>query len=186
MTHRTAPADGQGKNQGLGEAQAHHPGQGQGQPAPPALAGPEAFRQPQHQDGKEGVAAVLLQFLGVIDHDRGEGHRRQGQQGGGNFHQHAAEAPDEPEGPDPEQPGEPPEHHFTVAPELHHGPDGEEIEGRGGLARGQGLFGRGLHGRQGHPGLIGPEVAAPQFIEAEIDRHPKDQRHGQAGKVWPG
>ena len=170
----------------MGEAQAHHPGQGQGQPAPPALAGQEAFRQPQRQDGKEGVAAVLLQFLGVIDHDGGEGHRGQGQQGGGNFQQQAGQAPDEPEGPDPEEPGEAPEHHLTVAPELHQGPDGEEIEGRGGLARGQGRSGRGLHGRQGHPGLIGPEVAGPQIMEAEIDRHPKDQRHGQAGKVGPG
>ena len=60
------------------------------------------------------------------------------------------------------------------------------IEGRGGLARGQGLPGRGLHGRQGQPGLIGPEVPGPQVMEAEINRHPKDQRHGQNGKVWPG
>ena len=30
----------------------------------------------------------------------------------GIFHQHAAEAPDEAEGADPEQPGEAPEHHF--------------------------------------------------------------------------
>ena len=73
-----------------------------------------------------------------------------------------------------------------MAPELHHGPESQEIEGRSGLARSQGLFGRGLHGRQGHPGLIGPEVAAPQLIEAEKNRHPKDQRHGQTGEVWPG
>ncbi len=170
----------------MGEAQAHHSGQGQGYPAPPPLAGQEAFRQPQGQDGKKGVPAILFQFFGVIDHDGGEGHHGEGQQGGGNFHQHAGQAPDEPEGPDPEEPGEAPEHQFTVTPELHQGPDGEEIERRGGLARGQGRFGRGLHGRQGHPGLIGPEVAGPQIMEAEIDRHPKDQGHGQAGKVGPG
>ena len=142
----------------MGKAQGQRPGQGQGDPDQDAGLHTGALGQPDQQDRKEGVGAVLLQFLGEVHQHRGNGHQEGPQEGRREGGQAPGGEPEQGHGADPEDQGEGAQHRFAAAEQVGQAPYGQDVKGRGGASQDQGIVRGGGQGCQGHPGLVGPEV----------------------------
>ena len=142
----------------MGKAQGQRPGQGQGNPHQAAGLLPGTLGQPDQQDRKKGVGAVLLQFLGEVHQHWGDGHQEGSQEGRREGGQAPGGEPEQGHGGDPEDQGEGAQHRLATAEQMGQAPNRQDIKGRGGAPQDQGVVRGGSQGRQGHPGLVGPKV----------------------------